>query len=65
MAYKEMKTYILNGYEYFYDRYNKHWVLYPVDNLGNRIEWDKYDNPIEANYFYNKTDFNNFLKKTR
>ena len=35
-----MKTYITNGYEYFYDKSQKQWVLYPVDNLGNRIEWD-------------------------
>jgi len=57
-----MKTYFLNGFEFFYDIYNKHWIIYPVDNLGNRIEWDKNDNPIEAIYFNNKTDLNNWLK---
>lgn len=56
-----MRTYIKNGFQYFYDRYQKQWVLYPIDNLGNRIEWDKNDNPIEAKYFNNKTELNNWL----
>ena len=56
-----MKTYIKTGFEYFYDRNQKHWVLYPIDNLGNRIEWDKNDNPIEAQYFNNKIELNEFL----
>jgi hypothetical protein len=56
-----MKTYIKNGFEFFYDKSQKQWVVYPIDNLGNRIEWDKNDNPIEAQYFNNKTEFNNWL----
>jgi hypothetical protein len=58
-----MKTYIKNGFEFFYDRYQKQWVLYPIDNLGNRIEWDKYDNPIEAIYFNNRKELNKSLLK--
>ena len=57
----EMKAYIKNGFQYFYDRNQKQWVLYPIDNLGNRIEGDKNDNPIEAQYFNNKTELNIFL----
>lgn len=56
-----MKDYIKNGFQYFYDKSQKHWVLYPVDNLGNRIEWDKNDNPIEVKYFNNKTELNKWL----
>ena len=56
-----MKIYIKNGFEYFYDNNQKQWVLYPIDNLGNRIEWDKNDNPIEAQYFNNKTELDTFL----
>ena len=56
-----MKTYIKNGFEYFYDKSQKQWVLYPIDNLGNRIEWDENDNPIESKYFNNKTEVNIFL----
>ena len=56
-----MKTYTKNGFEYFYDKSQKQWVLYPIDNLGNRIEWDKNYNPIEAQYFNNKTELNNWL----
>jgi hypothetical protein len=57
----EMKAYIKNGFQYFYDKNQKQWVIYPIDNLGNRIEWDKNDNPIEAQYFNNKTELNVFL----
>lgn len=56
-----MKSYIKNGFEFFYDKSQKQWILYPIDNLGNRIEWDKNDNPIEAKYFNNKTELNNWL----
>jgi hypothetical protein len=56
-----MKSYIKNGYEFFYDRYQKLWIVYPIDNTGNRIEWDVNDNPIEAKYFINKTELNNYL----
>jgi len=56
-----MKTYTKNGFEYFYDRFEKHWVLYPIDELGNRIEWDANDNPIEAMYFNNKQEIKNFI----
>jgi len=48
-----MKTYTKNGFEYFYDTNCRQWVLYPIDNLGNRIEWD-------AN---NKPELNNYLNK--
>jgi hypothetical protein len=61
-----MKTHQNQGYEYFYDRYQKHWVVYPIDAKGNRIEWDIDDNPIEAMYFINRSDLNyffNFYKK--
>jgi hypothetical protein len=56
-----MKTYITNGFEYFYDKNQKQWVLYPIDNLGNRIEWDKNDNPIEAIYSNNRKELNKWL----
>ncbi len=56
-----MKAYTKNGFEYFFDRNQRQWVLYPVDDLGNRIEWDENDNPIEAKYFNNKTELNNHL----
>jgi hypothetical protein len=56
-----MKTYITNEFEYFYDKNQKQWVLYPIDNLGNRIEWDKNDNPIEARYFNNRKELNKWL----
>lgn len=57
-----MKSYIKNGFEYFYDKYSKHWVLYPIDSSGDRIEWDENDNPIESQYFNNKTEVDNFFK---
>jgi hypothetical protein len=57
-----MKAYTKNGYEYFYDVHQKLWVLYPVDESGDRVEWDENDEPIEAQYFNNKTELNNFLK---
>lgn len=57
-----MKTYQNKGFEYFYDKYQKQWVLYPIDDLGNRIEWDKDSNPIESQYFNNKTELNNWFK---
>jgi hypothetical protein len=56
-----MKTYIKNGFEYFYDKNQKHWVLYPIDKFGNRIEWDIIGNPIESKYFNNKTELYVFL----
>lgn len=57
-----MKLYIKNGFEYFYDKRQKQWVVYPIDNLGNRIEWDNNDNPIEVKYFNNKSEIDTFLK---
>ena len=51
-----MKTYRKNGYEYFWDKNYKHWVLYPIDKNGNRIEWDENENPIESEYFNNKKE---------
>ena len=56
-----MKSYTKNGYEFFYDRYQKLWIVYPIDNIGNRIEWDVNDNPIEAKYFINRKELNNYL----
>jgi hypothetical protein len=56
-----MKTYVTNGYEYFFDKNTRQWVLYPIDNLGNRIEWDNKDNPIEARYFNNLNELNKWL----
>ena len=58
-----MKTHITNGFEYFYDIHQKQWVLYPVDDLGNRIEWDENENPIEAEYFINIKELNIFLNR--
>ncbi len=57
-----MKVYITNGFEYFFDKSQKLWILYPIDNLGNRIECDANDNPIEAQYFNNKKEVETFLK---
>jgi hypothetical protein len=37
-------------------------VLYPIDSDGNRIEWDANDNPIESQYFQNKTELKAYLK---
>ena len=51
-----MKSYIKSGFEYFYDRFMKHWVCYPIDNDGKRIEWDVNDNPIESVTFYTKNE---------
>lgn len=59
-----MKIYKKNGFEFFYDPSQKQWVLYPIDNLGMRVEWDKDDNPIEVKYFNNKTELNNWLTNT-
>ena len=56
-----MKTYQKQGYEYFYDRHQRHWVVYPIDADGNRVEWDINDNPIEAMYFLNKGDLDYFF----
>ena len=56
-----MKSYTKNGYKFFYDRYQKLWIVYPIDNIGNRIEWDVNDNPIEAKYFINRKELNNYL----
>jgi hypothetical protein len=53
---------IKEGFEYFYDRSQRQWILYPVDESGNRIEWDDNDYPIEARYFNNIREVNNFLK---
>jgi hypothetical protein len=58
-----VETYIKNGFEFFYDRSQKLWVLYPIDELGNRIEWDENSNPIEAQYFNNRKELDNYFKK--
>jgi hypothetical protein len=56
-----MKTYIKHQFEYFYDKYQRQWVMYPVDNQGERVEWDKNDNPIECTYFNNIKEINTFF----
>ncbi len=58
-----MKVHQKNGFEYFYDKFQKLWVLYPIDNTGNRIEWDNNDDPIESMYFNNKKELSEFLLK--
>jgi len=59
-----MKLYQKNGYEYFYDTYQRHWVVYPIDSNGNRIEWDINENPIEAIYYRTRKDLNYFFNNT-
>lgn len=60
-----IKTYTKKGFEYFYDRHQKQWVLYPIDKKGNRIEWDKNDNPIESEYFNNIKELDKWLLKKK
>lgn len=60
-----MKAYTKNGFEYFYDKNQKLWVVYQVDDLGNRIEWDENDNPIESQYFNNKKELNKLLSSPK
>ena len=60
-----MKTYQLNNHEYFWDKNQRLWVLYPVDENKNRIEWDENDNPIECQYFNNKKELKEFLNKNK
>ena len=45
-----------NGFQYFYDRHERHWVLYPIDADGNRVEHDANDNPIESEYYVKKLE---------
>ncbi len=52
-------------YEYFWDRNQRHWVLYPIDENKYRIEWDENDNPIESQYFNNKKELKEFLDKNK
>lgn len=56
-----MKAYQSNGFEYFFDKNIRQWILYPIDDNGNRIEHDIFDEPIESKYFNNKTEITNFL----
>lgn len=51
------------SFEYFWDKNQRLWVLYPVDENKNRIEWDSNDDPIECQYFNNKTELKEFLNK--
>ena len=60
-----MKIYIKNGFGYFWDAFRREWVLYPVNENGERVEWDENGEPIEAEYFPNKTDLNIFFKKIK
>lgn len=50
-------------FEYFWDKNQKLWVLYTIDENKNRIEWYENDNPIECQYFNNKKELNKFLNK--
>lgn len=58
-----MKAYQHNGFEFFYDKHQRQWVLYPIDEKGNRIEHDTNDKPIEAEYFNNKKEVKIRLEK--
>jgi hypothetical protein len=58
----DMKTFQEKGFEFFWDKNQKLWVLYPIDKDMNRIEWDINDNPIECLYFNNRNELNVFLK---
>lgn len=51
----------MNKFEYWWDKSTRNWVLYPIDENGNRIEWDDNDNPIEALYFPNKKRLEEYL----
>jgi hypothetical protein len=52
-------------FEYFWDRNQRLWILYPIDENKNRIEWDSNDNPIECQYFNNKKELKQFLNKNK
>lgn len=60
-----MKLYIKNGFGYFWDAFRREWVLYPVNEEGERIEWDADGDPIEAEYFFNKTELLKFLENQK
>ena len=49
-----MKTYQDNGYQYFFDKSIKSWILYPVNENGNRIESNDDHDFLESEYFTNK-----------
>jgi hypothetical protein len=51
----------VNKLEYWWDKSTKNWVLYPIDENGDRIEWDSNDNPIEALYFPNRKKLEEYL----
>lgn len=53
------------SFEYFWDKNQRLWVAYPIDENKNRVEWDKNDNPIECQYFNNKKELKEFLKKNK
>ena len=57
-----MKTYQQSGFEFFFDINIRLWILYPIDVKGNRIEHDSVGNPIEVEYFVNRTHLNNYLQ---
>lgn len=57
----DKKDNIKNNYLYFYDNSIRSWVAYPVDDKGDRIEFDSNENFIEANYFANKSQLDTWL----
>lgn len=61
----EMQLYKKDGFAYFWDRNIRLWTCYPIDNEGNRIEWDENENPIECEYFPNKNRLDYFLNNKK
>jgi hypothetical protein len=57
-----MKSYKKKDFEFFYDTRQRQWVLYPINKIGERVDWDENENPIEAQYFNNREELNKFLK---
>lgn len=60
-----MKLHTSNGFSFFYDTSIKLWTLYPVNVSGERIEHDNLGNPIECQYFNNRTEVNKFLNNNK
>lgn len=58
-----MKTYQKNGFEYFWDTNIRMWTVYPIDNEGNRIEWDADGDPIEASYFRSRQGRDHYINQ--
>ena len=60
-----MNTYQKSGFEFFFDTNIRLWILYPIDEIGNRIEHDSEENPIEVLYFVNRKHINSWLKNKK